>query len=562
MRLSRITARFFVMTALTGIIALSSAAFDAPICFDYVDPSDLDTWVEDGVLQEDEREQLLEWIDDPLDINSAEIDELRLLPFVDEALAEEIAATRRERPFESLNDLERVRGIDAVLDMILPFVTVRSYRSSGQLRQRLSDAQNDDAPALIYGYLRLNPTPNAVIGIAQTAGGKECAAWDGEASAVRPLASARLARGYFAWSGEGAMERLIVGDYSVGSGMGLILNSARLRYPSGARPNDSSVPRERGAAVQTRLGRLNALGFVSRNSVSDTLPPELTGLVNAESIENALYNDLIGARVNSSVDDWTFGAAAAAQRFQPRAGQSLDETARLGAAFDFDGRIGQTRWRGEAAYANAFAGWTELLTRSKSASARIAFYALPPAFESPRGSVRVDRRGILARAAFYLPNRRRVGFQMNGEKRISTATASQSASAWISSPIGRIITAGFAGRWRDHDLLRNNEIDWKTTEWVSASLQNWRIGAQWTQENGRMPALSMRADWSGVKGLVCGARIITEGSRLKLRELSGYASILSRGSWRCRGVLTRRWYAAAAPSNRAVLTLNARWGSP
>ena len=550
-----------LIASVAGMSALCAAAFDPPAGFDFVDPTDLDQWVEDGLIQEDERAQLLEWIDDPLDLNRAEMDELRLLPFVDEPLAEEIDAARRERPFESLNDLERVRGLQGGLNMILPFVTVHSYRSSGRIRQRLSDRRNDGDPALIYGYLRLNPTPNAVVGLAQRTGGAERAAWDADASIVRPLESARLSRGYFAWSGEGAVQRLIVGDYSVGSGLGLILNSARLRYPTGARPNDSSLPRERGAAVETRIGRFNALAFASRNSLSDSLPSKLTGLAEDETVENALYSDLIGARVESGMEGWRFGATAAAQRRQPKAGQGIDEATRTGAALDFDGRIRQTRWRGEAAYANAPAGWTELLTRSRTASARIAFYALPAEFESPRGSARSDRRGILARAAFYFKNRRRVGFQMNGEKQISTAISSQSASGWIASPIGRIITAGIVVRWYDRDLLIDNETEWRTTEWAAAAFQNWRISMQWTQENGQTPALLTRVDWRAVKGLICGARVQTEGSRFALRELSGYASLWSRGSWRCRPVFIRRW-SESGTSNRAVLTLDARWGSP
>ncbi len=550
-----------LMAAVAGMSALYAAAFDAPAGFDFVDPADLDEWVEDGLIQEDERAQLLEWIDDPLDLNRAEMDELRLLPFVDESLAEEINAARREKPFESLNDLERVRGLQSRLNMILPFVTVPSYRSSGRIRQRLSDTQNDAAPAQMYGYLRLNPTPNAVVGLAHRAGGSRRAVWDADASIVRPLEPARLSRGYVAWSGEGAVQRLIVGDYSVGSGLGLILNSARLRYPTGARPNDSSLPRERGAAAEARLGRFNALAFVSRNSLSDSLPPDITGLADDETVENALYRDLIGARVESETKGWRFGAAAAAHRYQPKAGQILNETARTGAALDFDGRIRQTRWRGEAAYANAPAGWTELLTRSKTASARIAFYALPTEFESPRGSARPDRRGILARAAFYFSSGARIGFQMNGEKQISTAVSSQSASAWTAAPIGRIITAGIVVRWRDRDLLIDNETEWRTTEWAAAAFQNWRVSMQWTQENGMAPSLLTRVDWRAVRGFVCGARVKTEGSRFALRELSGYASLWSRGSWRCRPVWTRRWSGSGA-SNRAVLTFDARWGSP
>lgn len=46
-----------------------------------------------------------------LDVNSATVEQLTELPGIGEAKAEAIVAERSERPFSSVDDLERVRGI-------------------------------------------------------------------------------------------------------------------------------------------------------------------------------------------------------------------------------------------------------------------------------------------------------------------------------------------------------------------------------------------------------------------------------------------------------------------
>ncbi|MGF1656654.1 MAG: helix-hairpin-helix domain-containing protein [Verrucomicrobiales bacterium] len=72
----------------------------------------------------EERRELTELFDEPppplLDINKASEDELNRLPGVGPVLAEEIVL---ERPYESVEDLLRVRGIgEAVLEGIRPYV--------------------------------------------------------------------------------------------------------------------------------------------------------------------------------------------------------------------------------------------------------------------------------------------------------------------------------------------------------------------------------------------------------------------------------------------------------
>jgi len=60
-----------------------------------------------------------------LDVNAATIDELVELPGIGQAKAEAIVAERASRPFTSVDDLERVRGIGPILvDELRPRVSV------------------------------------------------------------------------------------------------------------------------------------------------------------------------------------------------------------------------------------------------------------------------------------------------------------------------------------------------------------------------------------------------------------------------------------------------------
>lgn len=62
--------------------------------------------------------------DPPLNVNTAPVEDLQRLPGVGPVLARNIAAARAERPFRSLADLDRVKGIGPkTLEKIRPFVT-------------------------------------------------------------------------------------------------------------------------------------------------------------------------------------------------------------------------------------------------------------------------------------------------------------------------------------------------------------------------------------------------------------------------------------------------------
>ncbi len=66
-----------------------------------------------------------EALTEPVDVNEASFEQLRKVPWIGPVTATSIIETRKQKPFESVDDLVRVPGIKGkTLDKIRPFVTV------------------------------------------------------------------------------------------------------------------------------------------------------------------------------------------------------------------------------------------------------------------------------------------------------------------------------------------------------------------------------------------------------------------------------------------------------
>jgi competence protein ComEA len=85
-----------------------------------------------------------------LDINRAALDELRQLPGIGPALAQRIVEAREQQPFQSVDDLRRVRGIGAkTLEKVRPFVIVgKTEDSRGRANEMLQAQVNRDDDGL------------------------------------------------------------------------------------------------------------------------------------------------------------------------------------------------------------------------------------------------------------------------------------------------------------------------------------------------------------------------------------------------------------------------------
>lgn len=131
------------------------------------DESDIEELYLRGDISENERDRLLELLLDPLDLNTASRDDLYDLPGISYTMADEILRQRKDRPFQSVEDLSRIPGVDAdVMSQIRPFVRVEPPRKppkpkeirkdpvKGRIRARVVDEVGDSANRYPETYLR------------------------------------------------------------------------------------------------------------------------------------------------------------------------------------------------------------------------------------------------------------------------------------------------------------------------------------------------------------------------------------------------------------------------
>ncbi len=147
-----------------GLVVSSQAfAYDYRVPIRVQDENDLEELFLSGDLTEEERDQLLELYRARLDLNTANRDELYLLPGFSYDLVDRILAFRAEKPFTRVNDLVLVEGIDAaMIREVRPFTTAyRAYDKKApkspwrsRLRLRVVDEVNDPQDMLPEGYAR------------------------------------------------------------------------------------------------------------------------------------------------------------------------------------------------------------------------------------------------------------------------------------------------------------------------------------------------------------------------------------------------------------------------
>ena len=210
-------------------------------------------WEED-VVCEVLRERLWEYYNDPLALNAASREDLRLLCILtDDQLDQLFKHITKNGPLISIYELQAISGFDlATIQLLLPFVSVETvsynYRSHslwgkglearnsyGLMRyehtlERKRGYQHDNkqnkvphagSPNKFFTRLSIKHPSGWELGLSARKGAGEALIWD-PATQHRGLAPWRF---YWLVRDKKRIKTLVVGDYAVGYGQGVVINA-------------------------------------------------------------------------------------------------------------------------------------------------------------------------------------------------------------------------------------------------------------------------------------------------------------------------------------------------
>ena len=214
----------------------------------------LEQMAEDAPAGEFTAEVLARLKENPMDVNNASAEDFAGLPHLSPRLARAIVAHRtREGPFQKVNELAHVAGFDAALLRALrPYVTIAAHNRighdptvhnqaahdrsfldplKGSVMQRvgrrieLGKGYQGEAPVYAGSPYRIYTRVRAAYG-ERVHGGFSLEKDPGESFRWSPgngaLGYDHLS-GYLAWEGDGWLSRLVIGNFGVEYGQGLLL---------------------------------------------------------------------------------------------------------------------------------------------------------------------------------------------------------------------------------------------------------------------------------------------------------------------------------------------------
>ena len=352
-------------------------------------------------------EELIEFLENlaanPMNINRAGVDELLQVPGLNFRLAQNIVNYRtREAPFTSIEDLENVSGIGPVtVSRIRPYITVGTGRELGRdlylnprfwtnngrfegfsrFQQVLEEQEGYTRPDSLGGYVgspvkyyqRFRYTSNHLsLNLTQ------------DKDPGEPLSSPTdfdYNSWHIALQDLGRLRTLVMGDYSVAFGQGLLLWSGGAfgkgrdvirsvsKNERGVRPFTSAQEAIGFRGVAATYGnRLQLTGFYSNRQRTATVIDEETVNFPTESglhrtlterdRRNNLGQETFGGRIRAEMPYGFLGVSAFHNRFdktiamgtQPYQAHNFSGRELTGYAADYRLLVGTTMFFGEAAY--------------------------------------------------------------------------------------------------------------------------------------------------------------------------------------------------------------------
>ena len=301
MRIANISPNLFCCILSCLVIVLYADAFELPLYMDIRNTDDIYQMLEDELITEDIAEWLLELIDNPIELNKADIDELLMVPSITPAEAEAIVNQREQlQGFKRWGDLLSVDGFDrARLRQLESFAYIRQplARFNGKSELTLSEVANDGKSYYSRMLVRANIDERFFLGLSSRREDDEVYRWDEKIITDQP--GWRIDKFHTLWHGEGLVNQIILGNYSAGFGAGLVFNDIHRFNPKGIYlDNTISLNRQRGIALALSWKPIQQTIFFSFLDYPVVLSPQMTGLKWRRRINDVYSEKLLGTDIS------------------------------------------------------------------------------------------------------------------------------------------------------------------------------------------------------------------------------------------------------------------------
>ena len=296
---------FYVLLCLSQQIA--THAIESNVDFEVQNEDDIEQLESDGLITEETALVLLEMLENPIDLNRADLTDLTAIPSISRSDAQAILDGRKkEGGFVRGEDLSRIDRLNPRQRRTLrAFTEIRPVGprrvvpllSAGHIRLDSSETGEDGKPHRSRLRIRSEVNDRFFFGFAAEHEDDGEYEWEGgRLNFISP--GWRFEKLYLAGSPGGMWRQIIVGNFTAGFGSGLTFNDAHRFSPRGIYTDDTTSPhRQRGIAATWGVNRWSGTAFASDSDHPVTVSPATTGLRHRRRIGRVYNERLIGSAV-------------------------------------------------------------------------------------------------------------------------------------------------------------------------------------------------------------------------------------------------------------------------
>ncbi len=486
-RITHYALRFTLYALLWLSLPTSAQAVDTATDFEVQNEDDIGQLESDGLITEETTLVLLEMLENPIDLNRADVEDLIAIPGISQSDAQAILAQRqKQNGFVRWDDLSRIEPLSAGQRRTLRAFTEirpRVNRSDGQVRVDASETDKDGKPYSSRLRIRSDFNNRFFLGFAAAHEDDTQYQWSDE-SPERISPGWQFDKLYLAWfpSGlskaksraTGMWKQVVIGNFTAGFASGLTFNDAHRFSPRGIYTDDTtSSYRQRGVAAAWRVERWSGTAFASDSDYPVTLPAAVTGLKSQRRIDGVYHERLIGSEASFKVRKETQIGAVGYQswidkqidtEFRNLPNRSTWSAAGLYART----KIEQLDVRGEISH-SFNAGWASYLEaefRAKSASLLASLRRYGTDFDNPHShgfadaddtpqrdvDGDIDEMGLFLQIR-YRPHRRvRLRAYYDQWQHPSSLQTDNEAYAEVAVQPSHRLELGTSGKWNDEEI--------------------------------------------------------------------------------------------------------------